>query len=85
MPRELVALAQRTSALRDYEERPLQPDEIRVRTEYGAPKHGTELHGFAATVRMRILTGTPRSGCLCPARVRATRSLARSVIWRSAG
>ncbi len=44
MPRELVALAIRTPAIREYEEEPLGPGEIRVRTRYGAPKHGTELH-----------------------------------------
>jgi threonine dehydrogenase-like Zn-dependent dehydrogenase len=46
MPRELVAIAVRTPAFRDYDERPLAPDEIRVRTMFGAPKHGTELHGY---------------------------------------
>lgn len=44
MPRELVAIAVRTPAIREYEERPLRPGEIRVRTEFGSPKHGTELH-----------------------------------------
>lgn len=46
MPRELVATAVRTPALRAYEERPLGDGEIRVRTEFGAPKHGTELHMY---------------------------------------
>jgi threonine dehydrogenase-like Zn-dependent dehydrogenase len=46
MPRELVAVAVRTPAIREYEDQPLKPDEIRVRTECGAPKHGTELHGY---------------------------------------
>src|SRR5512133_2524573 len=48
MPKELVAVAPRTPALRDYEDGPLRPGEIRVRTEFGAPKHGTELHGYRA-------------------------------------
>lgn len=43
MPRELMALAPRTPVLREYEEEPLQPGDIRVRTRYGAVKHGTEL------------------------------------------
>jgi threonine dehydrogenase-like Zn-dependent dehydrogenase len=30
--------------LREYQEEPLQPGEIRAQTLYGAPKHGTELH-----------------------------------------
>src|SRR5436309_1752516 len=43
MPRELVATAVRRPAIREYQDAPLEPGEIRVRTEYGAPKHGTEL------------------------------------------
>lgn len=46
MPRELVAIAVRTPAIREYEDGPLGSDQIRVRTEFGAPKHGTELHGY---------------------------------------
>ncbi len=46
MPRELVAMAIRTPAIREYRERELRPGEIRVRTQYGAPKHGTELHMY---------------------------------------
>jgi len=32
----------------EYEERPLEPDEVRVKTIFGAPKHGTELTDFKA-------------------------------------
>lgn len=46
MPRELVALGVRTPAFQDYEEEPLQPQQIRVATQFGAPKHGTELHFY---------------------------------------
>jgi threonine dehydrogenase-like Zn-dependent dehydrogenase len=46
VPRELVATAVRTPALREYAEQPLKPGEIRVRTRFGAPKHGTELHMY---------------------------------------
>ncbi|HEV8633968.1 MAG TPA: zinc-binding dehydrogenase [Chloroflexota bacterium] len=46
MPRELVALAVRTPGFREYADEPLGPGEIRVRTRYGAPKHGTELHMY---------------------------------------
>ena len=48
MPRELVATAPRSPELWEYAEKPLGPGEIRVRTEFGAPKHGTELHGYRA-------------------------------------
>lgn len=44
MPRELVAVAVRTPAIREYDDEPLRPGEIRVKTTFGAPKHGTELH-----------------------------------------
>ncbi|MBI2939633.1 MAG: zinc-binding alcohol dehydrogenase [Chloroflexi bacterium] len=43
MPRELIAVGPRTPAFRQYEEEPLGMGEIRVRTLFGAPKHGTEL------------------------------------------
>lgn len=46
MPRELVAIAPRTPVLREYEEPPLGPHDIRVRTELASPKHGTELVGY---------------------------------------
>lgn len=46
MPRELVAIAPRTPVLRDYDEPPLGPTQIRVRTELASPKHGTELVGY---------------------------------------
>jgi threonine dehydrogenase-like Zn-dependent dehydrogenase len=46
MPRELVALAVRQPGFREYGDEPLAPGEIRVRTRYGAPKHGTELHMY---------------------------------------
>jgi threonine dehydrogenase-like Zn-dependent dehydrogenase len=46
MPRELVAIAAGIPALREYQDVPLQPGQIRVQSEFGAPKHGTELHLF---------------------------------------
>lgn len=46
MPRELVAIAPRTPVLRDYDEPPLGPSQIRIRTELASPKHGTELVGY---------------------------------------
>ncbi|MEO2002498.1 MAG: zinc-binding dehydrogenase [Candidatus Poribacteria bacterium] len=48
MPRELVAIAPRTPVLREYEEPSLGPDDIRVRSDFSAPKHGTELRGYRA-------------------------------------
>ncbi len=46
MPRELVAVAPRKAALREYEVPPLAPGQVRIRTLFAAPKHGTESHGF---------------------------------------
>jgi threonine dehydrogenase-like Zn-dependent dehydrogenase len=46
MPRELIAVAPRTPVIRDYDERPLARREIRIRTEFASPKHGTELVNY---------------------------------------
>jgi threonine dehydrogenase-like Zn-dependent dehydrogenase len=46
MPRELIASAPHTPVLREYEERRLGATEIRVRTNFASPKHGTELVAY---------------------------------------
>ncbi|MBO0780564.1 MAG: zinc-binding alcohol dehydrogenase [Ktedonobacteraceae bacterium] len=46
MPRQLIAAAPRKAALVEYEEREVQPNEVKVRVEYAAPKHGSELAAF---------------------------------------
>lgn len=46
MPRELVAIAPRTPVIREYDEPGLGPRQIRIRTEFASPKHGTELVGY---------------------------------------
>lgn len=46
MPLELVATAPRTPVLRPYDEPPLGPSQVRLRTEFASPKHGTELVGY---------------------------------------
>jgi threonine dehydrogenase-like Zn-dependent dehydrogenase len=46
MPRELIATAPRTPAFRDYDDPPLGPADVRIRTELASPKHGTELVGY---------------------------------------
>ena len=43
MPRELIAPARERVAFRDYERLPLAPNQIRVRSQCGAAKHGTEM------------------------------------------
>jgi threonine dehydrogenase-like Zn-dependent dehydrogenase len=46
MPRELIAIAPRTPALREYEDLPLDSRQIRIRSELASPKHGTELIAY---------------------------------------
>ncbi len=43
MPRELVAIAPRQPVIREYDDPPLGPRQIRIKTEFASPKHGTEL------------------------------------------
>lgn len=48
MARELVAIAPRQPVIQEYEPPPLGPGMVRVVSEFGAPKHGTELMGYRA-------------------------------------
>lgn len=43
MPRELVAIDVRKPVIREYEDKPISDKHIRVKTEFGSPKRGTEL------------------------------------------
>jgi len=43
MPKELIALAVKQPALRDYEDAPVPEGHVRVKVEFGSPKRGTEL------------------------------------------
>ena len=45
-PRELIAIAPRQPVIQEYEEPPLGPAQIRIKTEFASPKHGTELVGY---------------------------------------
>lgn len=49
MPRELVALGPRQPVIREYEEPPLGPDQVRIESEFSAAKHGTELGSYLGT------------------------------------
>ena len=51
MPRELIAVAPRTPVLREYEESSLIPGEVRLRSIFSAPKHGSELRGYRAETK----------------------------------
>ena len=46
MPRELIALEPRKPVLREYKEPELRLRQIRIRTEFASPKHGTEMVGY---------------------------------------
>ncbi|MBI4552874.1 MAG: zinc-binding alcohol dehydrogenase [Candidatus Latescibacteria bacterium] len=49
MPLELIADQPGHAILRAYEEPPLQPDHVRIRSLFSSVKHGTELRGFRGT------------------------------------
>jgi len=51
MPKELIAIAPRRPAFREYEEQTLKPDEVRIRSIFSAVKHGTELRFYRANTR----------------------------------
>lgn len=44
--KKLVATAPSVAELKDYAERPLGEDEVRVKVDFASPKHGTELADF---------------------------------------
>ena len=66
MPRELVALAPRRPALREYTEPALGRRQVRIRTEFAAPKHGTELVLYRGTRRSIEVAYDREWGCLLP-------------------
>ena len=40
--KKLVATAPRTAELKEYEDREIKSNEVKVKVEFAAPKHGTE-------------------------------------------
>ena len=51
MPRELIATGPSQAALQMYKEQVLANDEIRVRTLFSSPKHGSGLRSFRANTK----------------------------------
>jgi len=49
MPRELIAIAPRKLTWREYEEGPLGPNQVRIRSCFSAEKHGTTLPIYRGT------------------------------------
>ena len=66
MPRELVALAPRTPALRSYDPPALDATQVRIHTEFAAPKHGTELNLYRGHQRVLELRYDPEWGSMQP-------------------
>ncbi len=46
MPQKIVSVGGTSFGYRDYELPELGPRDVRVRTEFAAPKHGTESHAI---------------------------------------
>jgi len=46
MPKELIAVAPGEAVLKEYEERPLKDDEVRIKSTISTEKHGTTLSAF---------------------------------------
>ena len=51
--KKLVATAPRVAELKDYEDREIKSNEVKVKVEFAAPKHGTELHHLSTENLMR--------------------------------
>jgi threonine dehydrogenase-like Zn-dependent dehydrogenase len=66
MPRELVALAPRQAALREYDLPPLKATDVRIKTEFASPKHGTELNIYRGHQRVLDRGYDEAWGCLMP-------------------
>ena len=47
--KKLVATAPGVAELRDYEDREIKSNEVKVKVEFASPKHGTELADFRGT------------------------------------
>jgi len=65
MPNELIALEPRKPAMREYEEPELRLRQIRIRTEFASPKHGTEMVGYRNEPSARMAYD-PEWGCMVP-------------------
>ncbi|KYH38155.1 MAG: alcohol dehydrogenase [Candidatus Bathyarchaeota archaeon B24] len=62
MPRELILTAPRTLELREYEESPLKPSQVRVRSILTAEKHGTTLAEYRGVTAFHNKRYDPKLG-----------------------
>jgi len=66
MPREVVAIAARCFILRDYEDLPLKPNEVRIRSRFSAEKHGTMLPIYQGLSPLSEKAYDPKLGLFLP-------------------
>ncbi len=66
MPRELVAVAPQTPQLVSYEPPPLEAGMVRIVSEFGAPKHGTELLAYRNRAATSAARYDPEWRCFLP-------------------
>jgi threonine dehydrogenase-like Zn-dependent dehydrogenase len=53
MPKRLLCVAREQLEWREYEDEPLQGTQVRIRTQYAAAKHGTEMAGYKGYAQER--------------------------------
>jgi len=76
MPREVIAVAPRRLVFRDYEEPPLKPNEIRIKSRLSAEKHGTMLTIFRGVSPFTEKTYDPKLGIFIKRKVGTERGWA---------
>ncbi|MEM1582153.1 MAG: zinc-binding alcohol dehydrogenase [Candidatus Bathyarchaeia archaeon] len=70
MPKELVAIEPRKPALVDYEEPPLKPNQIRIKSTFSAEKHGTTLSIYRGLSPFSDKVFDPEIGLFLPRETR---------------
>jgi len=60
LPKEVIAIAPRKLVLQEYEENPLKPNEVRIRSRLSSEKHGTNLPGYRGEGRSSKRTVDPK-------------------------
>jgi len=68
MPKELVAIAPRKPLLVEYEEPPLKPNQIRIKSCFSAEKHGTTLLIYRGLSPFSKRSFDPETGLFMPKR-----------------
>ncbi len=66
MPKELLAIAPKEPVLAEYEEPPLKPDQIRIKSCFSAEKHGTMLPIYRGLSAFSEKAFDPETGLFIP-------------------